>query len=58
MFAVLGLIFFILGWFENGTKATGMPSWFNVTGMALLGLACLAVHGFWPIWRGPRPPQP
>jgi hypothetical protein len=58
MFAVVGLIFFVLAWFIHGAGVSGMPAWFDATGLMLLGLACVAVHLFWPVWRGPRPPQP
>jgi hypothetical protein len=56
MFAVIALILFVLSWFVHGSH-TAMPSWFDATSLMLLGLACLAAHGFWPLWRGPRPPQ-
>lgn len=54
MFAIIALILFVLAWFEHGAHVTGMPAWFDSTGLMLLGLAALAAHGFWPLWR--RPP--
>lgn len=55
MFAVIALILFVLSWFVHASH-TSMPSWFDSTSLMLLGLAALALHGFWPLWRGPRPP--
>jgi hypothetical protein len=54
MFAIIGLILFIIAWFEHGSRATGVPAWFDWQSLALLGLAALAAHLFWPLWR--RPP--
>lgn len=54
MLAVLALILFVVSWFEHGSAATGIPVWFDWQGVALLGLACVAAHLFWPSWR--RPP--
>ena len=54
MLAIAALILFVLAWFVHGAHVTGMPAWFDVTGLMLLGLAAVAAHLFWPPWR--RPP--
>ena len=54
MFAVIALILFVLAWFLHGADVAGMPAWFDATGLMLLGLAAVAAHLLWPLWRGPR----
>jgi len=53
VFAVLALILFILAWFEHGSGATGIPVWFDWRSLVILGLAAVAAHLFWPMWRKP-----
>ena len=55
MLAILALVLFLLSWFLHGAAVSGMPTWINWTGLALLGLAAVAAHLVWP-WR--RPPAP
>jgi hypothetical protein len=55
MLAVLGAVFFAIGWFEHGAHASGVPVWFDSEGMKLIGLVLVALHLVWPgyPWRRP-----
>ncbi|MGB6577516.1 MAG: hypothetical protein WBF34_06320 [Streptosporangiaceae bacterium] len=43
MLAIIAAILFGIAWIINGT-GTVTNAWFSVTGLLLLGLACLALH--------------
>lgn len=53
MLAIVALILAVIAWFEHGAKVTGVPAWFDSYGLAVLALAALAAHLFWPTWRRP-----
>jgi hypothetical protein len=43
MLAIVAAILFAIAWVINAT-GTATNAWFSVTGLLLLGLACLALH--------------
>ena len=43
MLAIVAAILFAIAWIINAT-GTAVNAWFSVTGLLLLGLACLALH--------------
>ena len=43
MLAIIAAILFAIAWVINAT-GTATNAWFSVTGLLLLGLACLALH--------------
>jgi hypothetical protein len=43
MLAIIAAILFGIAWVINAT-GTATNAWFSVTGLLLLGLACLALH--------------
>jgi hypothetical protein len=51
MLAIVAAILFALAWVINATGAA-TSAWFSVTGLLLLGLACLALHqaGIGGVW--------
>jgi LPXTG-motif cell wall-anchored protein len=59
MLAIVAAILFAIAWIINAT-GTATNAWFSVTGLLLLGLACLALHqaGIGSAWvrRRSRPP--
>jgi hypothetical protein len=51
MLAIVAAILFAIAWVINAT-GTATNAWFSVTGLLLLGLACLALHqaGIGSVW--------
>jgi hypothetical protein len=43
MLAIIAAILFAIAWIINAT-GTVTNAWFSVTGLLLIGLACLALH--------------
>jgi hypothetical protein len=43
MLAIVAAIIFAIAWIINAT-GTATNAWFSVTGLLLIGLACLALH--------------
>ena len=43
MLAIVAAIIFAIAWIINAT-GTATSAWFSVTGLLLIGLACLALH--------------
>ena len=43
MLAIIAAILFAIAWIINAT-GTVTDAWFSVTGLLLIGLACLALH--------------
>lgn len=55
MFAIIALVLALFAWFEHAIKAANVPAWIDSYALAVLSLAALAAHQFWPTLR--RPPQ-
>jgi hypothetical protein len=51
MLAIVAAILFAIAWVINAT-GTATNAWFSVTGLLLVGLACLALHqaGMGSVW--------
>lgn len=54
MLAIIALILALFSWFEHGIEAANVPTWIDSYALAVLAIAALAAHQFWPTWR--RPP--